>query len=321
MDTFSDLLLALYGSARDVPLEAFQEQALLMLKALLPFDVARWGSGVRDAQGVVFHAPYLYNDSPESLKAYAPVRSHDKVAFYCLAHPGVTVNCYLPEQSRHSKELQAYALRYGHEHGLVTGFHNPQTGVLASVSLYRASAKRAFSEEQRQLMQLVFPHLQEALKISQTLQAERYRQVDGGDRWSVAVADLGGVLTFTEPKFAEAMQEEWPGTPEHSVPRELFQHLLATPHQPFAGHSVVVMPFFTKRLIFLKARAREDLDNLTHREREIAELVAAGLTHKEVAKTLNIAPATVNNHLRAIHVRVGARNNAELAAQLRLMRP
>jgi len=320
MDDFSSLLLTLYRSAREVPLDEFQEHALAMLKALLPFDAARWGSGIRDAQGVVFHAPYLYNDAPESLTDYAPVRDQDKVAFYCMAHPGVTVNCYLPESSRHSKELEAYAIRYGHEHGLITGFHNPQTGVLASVSLYRASENHGFSEAQRQLMQAVFPHLQEALKISQTLQAERYREA-GGSRWSVAVADMGGVMCFAEQRFIAALQSEWGGASEHVVPRELFRHLLAAPHQPFAGRSIVVSSVLTKHLIFLKVRAREDLDNLTHREREIAELVAAGLTHKEVAKTLKISPATVNNHLRAIHERVGARNNAELAAQLRLARP
>lgn len=319
MDDFSSLLLTLYRSAREVALDEFQAHALTMLKAILPFDAARWGSGIRDAQGVVFHAPYLYNDSPESLTDYAPVRDQDRVAFYCLAHPGVTVNCYLPEQSRHSKELEAYALRYGHEHGLVTGFHNPQTGVLASVSLYRASDE-PFSEAQRQLMQAVFPHLQEALKVSETLEAERYREA-GGERWSVAVADLGGVLCFAEPRFIAALQTEWSGASETVVPRALFLHLLATPHRPFAGRCIVVTSFLTKRLIFLKVREREELDNLTHREREIAELVAAGLTHKEVAKTLNISPATVNNHLRAIHERVGARNNAELAAQLRLARP
>lgn len=314
-------MLTLYRSAREVPLDEFQEQALVLLRALLPFDAARWGSGIRDAQGVVFHAPFLYNDSPESLTDYAPVRDQDRVAFYCMAHPGVTVNCYLPEQSRHSKELTAYAVRYGHEHGLITGFHNPETGVLASVSLYRSSEKHEFSEVHRQLMEAVFPHLQEALKISQTLEAERYREAGSG-RWSVAVADMGGVLCFAEPRFIQAMQAEWPGASEHVRPRELFQHLLSAAHlQPFTGRRIVVTPFLTKRLIFLKARAREELDNLTHREREIAELVAAGLTHKEVAKTLKISPATVNNHLRTIHERAGARNNAELAAQLRLARP
>jgi len=254
------------------------------------------------------------------LADYAPVRDQDQVAFYCMAHPGVTVNCYLPESSRHSPELEAYAIRYGHEHGLVTGFHNPQSGVLASVSLYRASKARPFSEAQRQLMEALFPHLQEALKVSQTLQAERYREASGG-RWSVAVADMGGVLCFAEPRFIAAVQMEWPGASEHTIPRALFQHLLATPHQPFAGRCIVVTVLLTKRLIFLKVRAREELDNLTQREREIAELVATGLTHKEVAKTRKISPATVNNHLRAIHERVGARNNADLAAQLRLARP
>lgn len=321
VDGFSDLLLALYRSAREVPLDEFQEQALLLLKALLPFDVARWGTGVRDAQGVVFHAPYLYNDSPESLQDYAPVRDQDNVAFFCMAHPGQTVNCYLPEQSRHSKQLEAYARRYGHEQGLVTGFHDPSTGALASVSLYRASVQRPFSETQRQLMQAVFPHLQEALKINQTLQAERLRDVEDRERWAVAVADMGGLLCFSEPGFLTAMETEWPDTSLHAIPQLLFRRLLETPHRTFVGRKIVVAPFLTKRLIFLKARVREELDNLTAREREIAELVAAGLTHKEVAKTLNIAPSTVNNHLQAIHARIGARNNAELAAQLRQTRP
>ncbi|MBP0639722.1 helix-turn-helix transcriptional regulator [Cupriavidus sp. AcVe19-6a] len=321
MNSFSNLLLALYQSAREVSLDDFQEHALLLLKALLPFDAGRWGTGVRDSQGVVFHAPYLHNDAPESLEDYAPVRDQDKVAFYCMAHPGVTINCYLPEQSRHSKELQAYAHRYAHEQGLVTAFHSQVTGSVASVSLYRASARRAFTEEQRQLMQAVFPHLQEALKINQTLQAERLRDIGDNERWAVAVADMGGLLCFAEPRFLMAMDAEWPGTSTHAVPTTLFQRLLEAPQRSIIGRKIVVAPFFTKSLIFLKARKREELDNLTAREREIAELVATGLTHKEVAKLLRIAPSTVNNHLRAIHARVGARNNAELAAQLRLARP
>jgi len=48
---FSDLLLTLYHSAREIPLDEFQEQPLTLLKALLPFDAARRGGGIRDAQG------------------------------------------------------------------------------------------------------------------------------------------------------------------------------------------------------------------------------------------------------------------------------
>jgi DNA-binding CsgD family transcriptional regulator len=317
VDDVNALVLALYQSAREVPLEQFQEQALMLVKASISFDVARWGIGSFDAQGLVFHAPFLYNDSPESVQDYTPLRDHDEVAFHCAAHSGVTLNCYLPERSRHSPELQAYAHRYRHEHGLITGFQNPVTGHTSSISLYRAYERCSFTEAERKVMQTLFPHLLEALRICQRLQAERIRQVDDSNRWNVAVADLGGVFCFAEENFVSAMKAEWPGALSHSIPTELFQTLRAAPHRPVYGRNIVVVPLLTKSLIFLKSRAREPIDNLTPREREIAELVAAGLTHKEVAKTLKIAPSTVNNHLHAIHERVGAHNNAELAAQLR----
>ena len=116
------------------------------------------------------------------------------------------------------------------------------------------------------------------------------------------------------------MKVEWSNASTHAVPIELLRTLQETPHRALYGRSVVVSPFPTKTLIFLRARPREPIDSLTRREREIAELIAAGLTHKEIANTLKIAPATVNNHLRAIHERVGARNNAELASQIRSAR-
>ncbi|SDJ54305.1 regulatory protein, luxR family [Paraburkholderia steynii] len=318
MDELNTLLLALYRCARETPFEEFQLQALRLLRGAIPFDIARWANGVVDSQGIVFHAPYLYNDSTESLNDYNLVREDDEVAFYCMAHSGVTLNCNLADRSSHSRALQAYARRYRHEQGLITGLYNPGTGHAASISLYGAYENKGFSEQHRTLIQLAFPHLQEAMKVSQHLQAERIRNTSGNDRWGVAVADPGGLLCLAEPRFHCAMQSEWPGSTNHVLPRPLFQRLIENPHKPFSGDRIVVAPFPTNGLIFLKARMREPIDNLTHREREVAELVASGFTHKEIAKVLDIAPSTVNNHLRAIHGRAGARNNAELSAELRL---
>lgn len=320
MSDIDALVLALYHDAQETPLERFQEQALLEVKAYLPFDIARWGTGNFDAQGLVFHAPCLFNDSPESLTDYAPYRDDDQVAFHCAAHSGETLNCYLPERSRHSPGLEAYARRYRHEQGLITGMANAASGVVASISLYRAYARCAFTEAERMQMQSLFPHLLEALRICQRLEAERIRQAGDGCGWSIAVADLGGAFCFAEGNFLTLMKSEWPNSSPHAIPIELFNTLQRTPHRAIYGRAIVVAPFPTKTLIFLRARLREPIDSLTKREREIAELVAAGLTHKEVAKTLNIAPATVNNHLRAIHERIGAHNNAELACQLRSFR-
>jgi DNA-binding CsgD family transcriptional regulator len=55
---------------------------------------------------------------------------------------------------------------------------------------------------------------------------------------------------------------------------------------------------------------------LTDREREIAELVAAGRTNREVARQLVLSPRTVEAHLRTIYAKLGVRSRVELARGL-----
>ena len=52
------------------------------------------------------------------------------------------------------------------------------------------------------------------------------------------------------------------------------------------------------------------LGRLTLREREVLGLVAEGLTDAQVARRLELAPATVSKHLRRIYARVGVPNRA-----------
>ena len=56
--------------------------------------------------------------------------------------------------------------------------------------------------------------------------------------------------------------------------------------------------------------ALEDLD-LTPREREVLELVAAGLGDEEVADRLGISQRTARNHLTNTYGKIGARNRSE----------
>jgi len=55
---------------------------------------------------------------------------------------------------------------------------------------------------------------------------------------------------------------------------------------------------------------------LTPTERAVAELVAEGLTNREVAKRLYISPHTVNSHLRQIFRKLGVANRVALAAKV-----
>ena len=50
---------------------------------------------------------------------------------------------------------------------------------------------------------------------------------------------------------------------------------------------------------------RRPLDDFTAREREITELVAAGLTTRQIGAQLHISENTVEYHLHHIYARVG----------------
>lgn len=52
--------------------------------------------------------------------------------------------------------------------------------------------------------------------------------------------------------------------------------------------------------------------DLSQRELEIIELVAAGLTNQEIAASLTISKRTVDNHVSNIFTKTGARNRVAL---------
>jgi two-component system nitrate/nitrite response regulator NarL len=62
------------------------------------------------------------------------------------------------------------------------------------------------------------------------------------------------------------------------------------------------------------------IPDLTDRERCIAELVAQGLTNKEIAKQVSISSDTVKKHVQNIFAKVGVSRRSELAALLAAQR-
>ena len=63
------------------------------------------------------------------------------------------------------------------------------------------------------------------------------------------------------------------------------------------------------------AQARSELDVLTEREREVLDLLAQGMTNKEISETLYISANTVKRHLKAIFEKLDIHTRSAAAAK------
>jgi DNA-binding NarL/FixJ family response regulator len=85
-----------------------------------------------------------------------------------------------------------------------------------------------------------------------------------------------------------------------------------------AGGESLLAPSVTRRLIEAYTSQPQPkptppgLEELTAREREVLELVAAGLSNNEVAETLQLSPLTVKTHVSRILMKLGARDRVQL---------
>jgi DNA-binding NarL/FixJ family response regulator len=97
---------------------------------------------------------------------------------------------------------------------------------------------------------------------------------------------------------------------KHAAPEELVQAV-----QVALEGGTFVSPVLAGELFQAKLRSREaDAPpfTLSQRQREILRLVAEGRSAKEIAKTLDLSPRTVEHHKYKVMESLGLKNSAEL---------
>jgi DNA-binding CsgD family transcriptional regulator len=321
----NEIILDIYRAAQDATTDEFQARALELVGFILPFDSCRWGMALKyEAQQLALQSAFEHREMPGVLDAYAEVLDQDLVGLEAAARAGTTINVNARQLCGDQPGRAAYLdylCRFRHENMLVTGMVAP-SGSARSLSYYRQDKDDRFSERERQLCQVLFPHMMEALTINLRLGLAQFQDTGNATRWPLAMCDCNGLIHYAEPDFLALLAAQWPAMKMSRLPATLVNTLLVQGQPAYAAdHVFVYVGMRRDKVVYLKARARHAIDSLSPRELQVARLVAKGMKFKEIAIILQLAPATVRNHIQRIHDRLGVRSNAELAAQLTMALP
>ena len=98
-----------------------------------------------------------------------------------------------------------------------------------------------------------------------------------------------------------------------AIPGARFEVLPGRTHLPYIGDADALARLI-RRFLGLPARRRRAVVTLTQRQREVAALIAEGLTNREIATRLTITERSAESHVERIRDRMGFRSRAQIAA-------
>ncbi|MTV39583.1 helix-turn-helix transcriptional regulator [Duganella radicis] len=308
MESHGSLLLALYRGARTMPTSDYPDFALGLLKTAIRFEKARFTVAELGQGSVTVRSMLLHNEPDGMLLDWVAIARQDSVVDVARANLGRAINYHASAlfAGPDTALMRDYAARYEHRNGLVLMQRDSFTGLYEALALYRAGEYDHFSGAEQHTMQHLAQHVQEALHINQQTMSGQPAQSD------LAIVDFDGAVQFCGPAFHTLAQLEWPDWQAQRLPAALMTALSA-PDGVYAGRHLLVSCMVHERWLYLRARKHFKFAQLSPREMEVARSFASGLSSKEVAQQLGLAPATVRNFLQKVYQKLEVSDKAQLA--------
>ena len=299
----------LYRSVVSVPPEKFRLWALESLKSVIPFDSAIWGSGKWEERR--FHALTLSN-LPDHFAQVLEASADENPLISKLIHSEpdtpTTMESVFPDAQFYKSNLYLKTFGPHRVERLLSTLHvDRRSGLYSLVSLYRADRSAPFSAAEQAVQRRLTYHLFNALSHSFFIHLVRTNR-DRPAGASTAIVDLRGAYHEAQPRFLDAMEIHWPAHAANQLPFPV----------PEPGETRVIDGLCVKsepmgELMMVHCWPVGPLDRLTAREREIVVAVAHGLSFKQAARKIGVAPSTVANHLYRIYRKLGVNSRTALA--------
>ncbi|MEQ8296697.1 MAG: LuxR C-terminal-related transcriptional regulator [Nitratireductor sp.] len=302
-ENISEFLLGLYAHAAEASPDEFRRQTLRRLGGLIAFDFALWGGGRADDRRVSDLT--ALGQTPRVLEDWSAVADTDAFCDIALNRLGQTARFDDIENYRRTPAYNEHWKRFGARQMMATIAAEPQDGYVSFVGLCADTETALFSDTARRLKHTLMPHLSAALRINR--RTTLYRHADRDE--AVGLIDRDGWVLASHGAFAELLRGECdrpdrlPSALRAAMPIGL----------PWQGRTIAATAEKLGEHFLLRVRRLGPLARLSAREREVARHYVYGLTYREIAGTLGIAPSTVRNHIFNLYAKLEIASKIELA--------
>lgn len=137
---------------------------------------------------------------------------------------------------------------------------------------------------------------------------------DTAQKCPYAICTDTGLILSVDPLFERLLTMEWPRWRGPYIPAPMLEKLREG--AGLQGRSIQVALMNVGQPHLMRISSRPMSEELTAREREVANAFVDGKTYKEVALDLNLSPNTVRHYLRNIYQKMGTQNKIGLARAL-----
>jgi len=314
--SFSRFVSEMNDRTREEDAEGLARWAVADLSETLGFDAAWYGWAKLRPEGVEVYANATLNLPDGFYDYWRTMSDQDLLARYMIENPG-KVAIYDRKQLRQTDGMASLSDKFGLRR--MTTAMNGHYSDYASfyISSYRvAEGARNWSEAERDYLQCAVDQLSAAMKLTS---AEPGRPDRPGTVTILASENGIGLLGLTA--LRAQFGDIWPRWTGDHLPEQLARLIATTGQHILPDRDLVVTVECTPRfqgmgLRRLTLRRLTQVDMLSPREREVARALSDGHSHKEVARLLGLAPATVRNQTQSIYQKLGVDNRASLSAML-----
>lgn len=283
----------------------YRRRALAQITQVIDFDGALWGSGRLDSDD--FHSVDVLGVDESYPNALAKTKTINPFFEALKNQPEVTLDMSSVMSDEHfyaSPVYRDFFSQYGVERLIGILLPDVTTGILNLISLYRFEKDNPFTQIDRKNLDRLGFHLVSATSHYYFLHLSQRQKKHGQE--ALAICDKYGLFFEAEPRFIDLLSQHYP---EHSLgylPFNVFDT-----HLTKKGLQMTSAPFGDLYCIALwETRA---IDLLSLREKEVVKWVTKGLSFKEAAREMGVAPSTVSNHLYKVYRKLNIASRTELA--------